>query len=414
MEKKLKILFVNKFLYPKGGSETYIFNLASYLERKGHNVEYFGMEHRENIVTNSLNLSVNNMEFRGKSIKKFLYPFKIIYSVEAKNKIREIILATKPDIIHLNNFNFQITPSILYEIKKYNIPVVMTLHDYQLVCPNHMLCLENKKKICEECLGRKYTNCIKNKCIHNSRIKSVLAAAEGTIYYKLGTYEKYIDYFISPSAFLKNKIVEFGEKENKIMTIYNFVSDTTPNKVNDKKEKFILYFGRLSIQKGIATLIEASKRLPEINFVIAGGGELENQIKGIKNINYVGYKSGEELKALISNALFTICPSQWYENCPMSVLESQMYGTPVIGANIGGIPELIEDGKDGLLFKSGNVEDLVSKIKYLYSDTALLKSFSDSCAKRVQQRFSIDSYYEELINVYNLAIKKHESRGLAI
>jgi len=402
----MKILFVNKFLFENGGSETYCFKLAEYLKQKGHSVQFFGMDHDKNVVGNDLNLYVKNVEFKDITMSKILYPFKIIYSTEARNKIRELIEHYKPDIVHLNNYNFQITPSILYEIKKHNIPVVMTLHDFQIVCPNHMMYIEHEKKICEECKSRKYINCIKNKCIHNSKIKSLFAAFEGYIYYKLKTYEKMIDYYIAPSNFLKDKICEFGEKENRIKVIHNFVS--SESKLNKKsiKKDYVLYFGRLSIQKGIRTLISACNMLPEIEFVVAGRGELEKELERIKNVKYIGFRVGEELNTLISEALFSIYPSEWYENCPMSVLESQMLGTPVIGANIGGIPELIDNNSDGLLFEPGNVSDLVNKISFMYSNRNVLQRFSEKCTSKANM-FSVEDYYNKLFEVFNLAIEQH-------
>ncbi len=408
MDRKLKVLFVNKFLFIKGGAETYVFNLANYLREQGHTAEFFGMDHCQNMVSSNLNLNVRNMDFHGTLLKKLLYPFKIIYSIEARRKIKRIIRNIKPDIIHLNNYNFQITPSILYEIKKHNIPVIMTLHDFQLICPNHMLYIEHKKEVCEECKGRKYSSCIKHKCIHNSRLKSIMGTLEAKLYYKLGTYEKNIDSYIAPSYFMKNKVVEFGEQENKITVIHNFISgeEYTGRR---RKEKYVLYFGRLAVQKGIHTLIEVCRRLPHICFVIAGSGEMAGQLKGIDNIKYVGYKNREELKPLIEGAVFSVCPSVCYENCSMSIIESQMYGTPVIGANIGGIPELIEDGKDGLLFNPGDAGDLSEKIRFLYENETLLETFSANCAEKIRCNFSIERYYEELMKVYSVAIEKHRS-----
>lgn len=408
MDKKLKILFVNKFLYPRGGAETYVFDLAGCLERQGHTVEYFGMEHSRNIVTNSQGLQVKNMEFRNKSLKQVFYPFKIIYSIEAKKKIGKLIRAVRPDIVHLNNYNFQLTPSILYEIKKYNIPVVVTLHDFQLVCPNHMLYMEHVRKLCEDCKGRKYSSCINHRCIHGSRIKSVLGALEARLYFGLRTYEKYVDCFIAPSHFLKNKIVEFGEQESRIKVIHNFVTHTGQD-CNESREQYVLYFGRLSIQKGIRTLIETCRRLPGVNFVVAGRGELAGELAGIENINYVGHKNGEELKNLIKNAMFSVCPSECYENCPMSVLESQMYGTPVIGANIGGIPELVGDETDGLLFEPGNAEDLSQKIRFLAGNDRLLKEYSQRCLEKAKN-FSIEKYSDTLMEIYQTAIQKHSDK----
>jgi glycosyltransferase involved in cell wall biosynthesis len=403
---KLKVLQVNKFLYWFGGSETYCFKLSDYLESQGHEVQFFGMEHERNVKGNTLNLGVSNVEFKQMSIRKAHYPFKIIYSIEAKRKIRKVIEAYKPDIIHINNFNFQLTPSILYEIKKFNIPVVMTLHDFQIVCPNHMMYLEHEQKICEDCKGRKYFSCVKNNCLHNSKIKSVLAAFEGYLNHKLKTYDRCIDMFIAPSHFLKNKVVEFGESKDRIKVIHNFIDELGVNDL-PKKENYALYFGRLNVQKGIPTLIKAMKRLPDIKFVIAGEGDLEDEVKGIANVEYVGFKKGEELKNLVKRALFTIYPSEWYENCPMSVLESQMYGTPVIGANIGGIPELIEDQKDGMLFQAGNVDELVEKISYLYHHGDILSQYSEKCIEKVQQ-FSIEKYYSQLMGVYNTVIEKYK------
>lgn len=401
----MKILMVNKFLYPKGGAETYCLELGEYLESQGHQVQFFGMQDKRNIVGNQEGLYVSNVDFKNISLRKVFYPLRTLYSIEAKIKIRKLLKKYRPDIVHLNNYNFQITPSILYEIKRHNIPVVSTLHDFQIVCPNHMMYIEHENRICEECRGRKYGSCIKNRCIHNSRIKSILGAIEGYVFYKLKTYENLIDSYIAPSNFLKNKIVEFGEQEDRIITLYNFTKKTNNKSV--KKGEYILYFGRLSIQKGIRTMIEACKRLPDANFVFAGSGDLQDVLTGIDNITFVGFKSGDELKKLVSEALFTVCPSEWYENCPMSVLESQMYGTPVIGANIGGIPELVDDKVDGLLFEPGNVEDLSEKIRYLNEHRDVLQTFSQRCVEKTND-FSIDLYYSKLIEIYESAIQKYK------
>lgn len=400
----MKILMVNKFLYSKGGSESYVLGLSEYLINHGHCVQFFGMEDEKNIVGNNIDSYVSNFDFKNITIQKLFYPLKIIYSIEAKKKLGKLIEYFNPDIIHLNNFNFQITPSILYEIKKKNIPVVMTLHDFQIVCPNHMLYLENKNKVCEACKGKKYRNCVSNRCLHNSITKSIIATIESYLYHRLHVYEKYIDYYISPSEFLKNKFIEFGVNGDNIYILHNFI----PNGelMNTIKKNYVLYFGRLSIQKGIKTLIETCKKLNDIQFIIAGDGKFKDEIQGIKNINYVGFKNGDDLRILISEALFSILPSECYDNCPMSVLESQMLGTPVIGANIGGIPELIQDKKDGLLFEPGNIEDLTNKIKFLYSNRNILQQFSNKCIKKIN-KFSIDNYYKKLINIYNLALNYH-------
>ncbi len=236
----MKILMVNKFLYPRGGAETYTFDLADYLSSQGHEIEFFGMEDARNIHGNSLGLGVGTMEFRGFSPKQALYPFRIIYSMEARNKIEKVLKHFKPDYVHLNNINFHLTPSIIYQIAQQNIPMIQTLHDFQIVCPNHMMYRENDLVICEDCKGRRYHQCIRHKCIHGSLIKSALGAFEGWLYYHRKTYDM-ISAFIAPSQFLADKVSAFGEDVEKIHTIHNFITlQNEPNEFSKKEYLFIL------------------------------------------------------------------------------------------------------------------------------------------------------------------------------
>lgn len=360
----MRILMVNKFLYPNGGSETYIFKLGDYLKANGHQVEYFGMEQEGRCVSNRAEAYTTNMDFHTSRVQKLLYPFKIIYSTEARRKIRLILDKFQPNIVHLNNFNYQLTPSIILEIKKYekqtknHVRIIFTAHDYQLVCPNHMLNNPITHNNCEKCLGGNFINCTTDKCIHGSRVKSVIGTIEGYFWNMNKTY-KSIDAIICPSYFMKSKMDSNSLFKTKNVTLHNFIDKVEWQ--NSIKDDYVLYFGRFSEEKGIETLIEACKLLPEVQFVFAGTGPMEAEINGIKNIKNVGFQKGTALERLIREARFSIYPSEWYENCPFSVMESQMYGTPVLGANIGGIPELIEVGKTGELFNSGDLKDLKTK-----------------------------------------------------
>lgn len=397
----MKILMVNKFLYPNGGSETYIFKLGDYLKSQGHEVEYFGMEHEDRIVGNSVNSYTSNMNFHTSKIEKLLYPIKIIYSKEARKKIRVVLDDFKPDVVHLNNFNFQLTPSIIYEIKKYEkdttrkIKIVFTAHDYQLICPNHMMNNPCTRENCEKCVGGNFVNCIKGKCIHGSTVKSIIGAIEGYLYKILKTY-KNLDSIICPSKFLADKLNTNNLFKDKTIVLHNFI-DEVPWKDIDK-EKYVLYFGRFSEEKGIKTLIEVCRVLPEIQFVFAGSGPLEKEIEKIPNIKNVGFKNGKELEELIRKAKFSIYPSEWYENCPFSVMESQMYGTPVLGANIGGVPELIQVNKTGELFESGNFNELKAKLEKLWNDKELIDSYSKNC--KYIEFDTMEEYYKRIIKIY--------------
>lgn len=379
----MKILMINKFLYPNGGSETYIFKLGDYLQEQGHEVQYFGMEHEGRIVGNRVGAYTSNMDFHGgNKLAKLTYPIKTIYSSEARKKIRLVLDDFRPDVCHLNNFNYQLTPSIILEIRKWEkqsghkCKIIYTAHDYQLVCPNHMCNNPNTHKNCEKCLGGHFLNCTRGRCIHGSLAKSIIGTMEATFWKWMGVY-KQIDKIICCSHFMKSKLDTYPVLADKTVVMHNFIEPVEAKKV--QKKDYILYFGRFSQEKGIATLVQAAEELPEIPFIFAGSGPMEYLVEDVPNIKNVGFQRGEALEKLIREARLTVYPSEWYENCPFSVMESQMYGTPVLGADIGGIPELIRVGETGELFKSGNKTDLQECLSKLWKDSVLTCTYSRNC-----------------------------------
>lgn len=399
----MKILLVNKFLYPKGGSETYLFNLGEHLCAAGHEVQYFGMDHEDRIVGNNVDAYTSNMDFHGGSkLGKLFYPIKTIYSFEARKKIRQVLDDFQPDVCHINNFNYQLTPSIILEIVKWRkqngrkCKIIYTAHDLQLVCPNHLMLNFKDEAVCEKCLNGNYVNCVKGKCIHGSTAKSVVGAAEA-YYWKTRRVYRYIDTVISPSYFLAEKLSNYDDLKDKIKVMHNFASISDAQKTD--KDNYVIYFGRYSKEKGVTTLLQAVDKLQQIKFVFAGSGPLEAEIEGRKNIVNKGFLSGDELKKVISKACLSVVPSEWYENCPFSVIESQIYGTPVLGAKIGGIPELIRENETGELFESGNALSLEEKIRMLVSNPEKLNQYSNNC---LNNTFSTAAEYcDELIKLYN-------------
>lgn len=398
----MKILIINKFLHQHGGSETYILKLGSYLKERGHEVQYFGMDHAERCVGNNMNAYTSYMDFHAASkTEKLRYSLKTIYSMEARRKIKLVLDDFKPDVCHLNNINFQLTPSIILEIKKWSkknghkCRIVSTAHDYQWICPNHMLNNPCTKQNCEKCVGGKFFNCVTGKCIHESLPKSVIGTLEAYFWKAAGVYKK-VDAIVCCSEFLKKKLDNIPIFSKKTVAIHNFI-DKVDRKDAEKKD-YVLYFGRFSQEKGIATLIEACKRLPHIQFVFAGKGPLEDSLADIPNIKNVGFQTGDALEKLIREARFSVYPSEWYENCPFSVIESQMYGTPVLGADIGGIPELIREGETGELFRAGDVDALEEKILKLWNNRELTDKQSIGCKNIAFD--TVDKYYDKIINIY--------------
>lgn len=397
----MKILIINKFLHPNGGSETYIFNIGKQLEKMGHAVQYFGMEHKGRIVGNRVESYTSDMDFHTNGLKKLAYPFKIIYSAEARKRLSPVLKDFEPDVIHLNNFNFQITSSVIYEIRKFEkergkkINIVYTAHDYQLVCPNHMLLNAASGQTCEKCVEGSPFACAKYRCIHGSLMKSLLGSAEGWVYRKNHIYRE-LDAIICPSLFMKERLSCFSDLNKKLIVMHNFVEQKKYE--YREKQNYVLYFGRYSKEKGVKTLLRVCRQLPDIPFVFAGAGPLEAEVNDVKNVCNKGFLSGEELYQVIANASFSVFPSEWYENCPFSVMETQIYGTPVLASDLGGTRELVENGISGELFQAGNEMELSEKIKKMWKNEALLENYIEGCRKINFD--SVNEYCDKLLKIY--------------
>lgn len=396
----MKILMVNKFLYPKGGAETYVLKLGNILQEHGHEVQYFGLEDEKNTVGNAAGAYVSHIDFSAGIRQNLLAPLRIIYCAEARRKIRQVLMDFQPDIVHLNNIQFHLTPSIILETHKYRtqsgrkVKIIYTAHDYQLICPSHGL-FDSNIQICEKCLGGNYTHCLRTKCVKNSRAKSLLGMLDA-YFWKWSKAYSYIDAIICCSEFLKSKLDTQARFRNKTVALHNFVD--TVSAMDVQKEDYVLEFGHLSKDKGTLTLLEVAKRMPQVRFLFAGYGAAEAEIAKVPNAEYVGFKTGKDLEMLIRKAKVSVYPSEWYENCPFSVIESQMYRTPVIGSRMGGIPELIAEGQSGELFEAGNADDLEEKLQTLLFTPGRVQQYSEMC--RLQKFETSVSYYEKLMTIY--------------
>ncbi len=406
----MRILLVNKFHYLKGGSEKYYFELGELLKEHGNEVAYFSMKDDRNIVTGDKEYFVEQIDLNKASKLK---AFDVIYSKENKKKMQEALEDFKPDIVHLNNFQRQLSASIIDAIKEKNIPIVFTAHDLQAICPAISM-LDSKQEVCEKCLGGKYSNCFKNKCNKGSTLKSLIGTLEGRYYKKNRIYSEKIDHIITPTEFYKGKLIEDGISLDKITTIYNYI-DADKYNVERTDEDYALYIGRLSKEKGIFNLVQAFRKVKGKTLYIAGEGpEKENIDKMIRQnrlgtkVQLLGFLNKDEIKEKISRATMVIVPSIWYENCPYSVLETLAIGKPIIGSWIGGIPELVRKDKTGLLFEYNNVQELAEKINYLFDNRDIAKEFGDNAKELAKQEFSKEKYYDELMKIYNNVSKDKE------
>lgn len=408
----MNILQINKFYYVKGGSEVYMFSLSKELQKRGHIVVPFSMKHKANQTTSWDSYFVNNIDYDNNSIfDKLKYSAGIIYSYESKIKLVGLLNKFKPDIAHLHLFQHQLSASILPVLKKNRVPIIYTAHDLKSVCPNYKM--YTNKGICERCKGHKYYNCIINRCTKNSYLKSTVNTIE-MYFHHLMKYYNLIDLIITPSRFYQKKMIEFGFPKAKIVYIPNFVNvdEFSPTYGYDN---YFLYFGRLSDEKGLETLIKAMHYVKKVRCIIVGTGPLESKLKtlalnyNVSNVDFLGFKSGKELLDLISNSMFTILPSEWYENGPLSILESFACGKPVLGSNIAGIPEYISEGLSGLVFKPGDPIDCADKINKLAFNPKQTAIMGMNARKIAEKHYSTDSHINSIIDQYNRVIYKHRA-----
>ena len=399
----MKILQVNKFFYLKGGSEAYLFSLIDGLKALKYYTAEFSMFDKMNYFSHWNKYFVSKIDYdTKKTIKKIKAATKILYSLEAKTKIASVLNKFQPDLVHLHIFQHQLSASIIPEIKKRNIPIVYTAHDLKSVCPNYKMLTNGI--VCEECKGHRYYNCFKNRCVKDSYVKSSINMLE--MYFHLWCkYYDMIDLIITPSKFYKKKLIEWRFSSERVIHVPNFINE---NKFLPKysNKGYFIYLGRLSEEKGILTLVNAMKKVKKGKLIIIGTGPLENAIKQkittmrLANVEMVGFQSGESLNNYIINSMFSVIPSEWYENGPISILENFACGKPVIGAEIGGIPEHITIGKDGFIFQPKNPLDLAEKINFLLEHKELLPIMGAAARKKAETVYSRKKHLEAITQIY--------------
>lgn len=395
----MKILQVNKFLYPKGGSESYMFELSKALNSAGHEVRFWGMEDSRNIIDDTDKCFAEHADFGSMgSIEKIAKSFTTIYSRDNRQKIAHILDVFQPDIVHLHNYNFQLTPSILPEIKQRGIKIVYTAHDSQLVCPYHRLYNFQKDIICDKCTNGRFIHCTLDRCFDGSLLKSLLGTFESYLYHGLAFYNKYFDAVISPSPFLASYLQKSYRGEIHILP--NFINDPKLL-LGREKRNFMLYFGRISKEKGIIQILPILESLG-IEIKIIGPIPEETEITGSSNIHFLGPKYGLELFEYIADAKFVIQPSKGYENCPMSVIESFACGTPVIAPNHSGFRDLIEDGKNGFLvrFDQPDIGTILKELFAGYND-----EYSRYCIQTFHQKHTKEVHMPKIIDIYEKVLR---------
>ncbi len=356
-----RLLAINNYFYRRGGAETIFLEEMKLFSGDGWEAIPFAMSHPDNLETPWSRYFVSEIEYgrQGGLLTKVKHAIDVIYSREAQRNIQALVDAVKPSLAHAHNVYHHISPAIFSTLKAAGIPVVMTVHDLKLACPAYKML--SRGQICEKCRGGHIYNVMVNRCVKDSLAVSGVVFAETLVHRMLGLYRNNVDLFVVPSRFYRDKLIEWGWPGDKLVYVPNFV-DVADFKVDWTEGDYFVFAGRLAPEKGLATLIRAAAASGQ-RVVIAGTGPEEAALKSLAastgaNVHFAGFVTGGDLHRLIGEAKALILPSEWYENAPVSILEAYGLGRPVIGARIGGIPEMIIEGETGLTVTSGDVEDL--------------------------------------------------------
>lgn len=390
----MRILIANKFYYNRGGDCIASMALEKLLKDKGHDVAFFSMQYAQNFESEWELYFPSEVCFQTSGWKgKAKALTRILSSKEVRRKFTSLLDQFKPDVVHLNNIHSQLSPIIGEIAHRRNIKVVWTMHDYKLICPNYK-CLHNGK-VCSLCVkDRNPIHVLKTKCMKGSFAASTMAYLEALVW-NANRLERNTDCFIAPSHFLADLMIKGGFPSDKINVVPNFINHELPSGLPEKEDYYV-YIGRLSEEKGLHTLLQVAESLP-YELHIVGDGPLKGMLPNCSShIQFLGFKNWNQLVPIAQKAKFLVVPSEWYEVFGLSNIEAQCLGTPVLGADIGGIPETIDVPSCGMLFEAGNKIDLEDKIKLMFERSFNYKRI----AEVAKERFSADNYYKEIIKIY--------------
>lgn len=398
------LMSINNYYYRRGGADIVFLEQNRLLAKSGWSVVPFSMQHTRNLDTPWSRYFVKEIEF-GEPYsmwEKIVRVQKAVYSFEARRKLERLLDSVRPDVSHSHNIYHHISPAILGVLKRHGVPTVITLHDLKLLCPAYSMITHDG--ICERCKNGKLYNVLIHRCMKGSPALSSIVMGESYLHRLIGSYEHNVDRFVVPSRFYREKMEEWGWDCGRFVHIPNFV-DMVSYRPDFSVGKAFLYFGRLSPEKGLVTLVRAAA-MAKVPVWIAGTGPQEPSLRKLAetagaDVTFLGYLTGDTLHNAVRSARATVLPSEWYENAPISVMESYALGTPVIGAAIGGIPELVRERETGLTFQSGSVESLAAAMRrFKDMPNEQLAEMGRYGRAWVESDYTAERYRDSLLELY--------------
>jgi glycosyltransferase involved in cell wall biosynthesis len=382
-------------------------NVVNIYQQQGHTVVPFSMKDERNLPTAYTNYFIENIDYKKVNKNSISDGVKVvmksIYSHEAIGKLAKLLEDVKIDFAHINVIHHYITPAILKILKQKNIPIIWTLHEYTPICPDSIFVSHGE--ICERCFGGKFYNCIAHSCKKGSYLASTVAALENYVH-KYLNYYKYVDYYVCPSVFQYEKYKQFGFFKEKLIQLYHGYdyseTERAKSMPNLNEERYIVFVGRLEKIKGPKTLLKAMLSNPDIPLKVIGSGLQEEELKAFKednnlhNVSFLGKKTKQEVFQIVNGADFLICPSECYEVLGFTVVEAMALNKPVIGAAIGGIPEMVINNYTGLLFEPGNVKQLAACIQILFANKQLIDTMGNNAYQHINQLINNQQHFKGL------------------
>ncbi|MDK1383823.1 glycosyltransferase family 4 protein [Sinorhizobium sp. 8-89] len=399
-----RLLAINNYFYRRGGAETVFFDHMAMFGEIGWDVVPFAMQHDSNEASPWSEYFVSEIEYGRQTglLRKVSQAASVIYSVEAQRNIARLIERVRPSVAHAHNVYHHLSPAIFSTLKSAGIPVVMTVHDLKLACPSYKMLRDGK--VCEDCSGGRIYNVLRHRCVKDSASLSAVVLAETMLHRLLGLYREKVDRLVVPSRFYLEKLVEWNWPREKMIHIPNFV-DVEDYRSDWQEGGYFVFAGRLAPEKGLATLIRAVARSKQ-RLIVAGAGPEEAALRRLADelnadVTFAGYLSGQDLHRLIGESLALVLPSEWYENAPVSILETYALQRPVIGAAIGGIPEMVKEGETGLMATSGEVEDLARALNAMAGLTPAVRAQMGAAGRAwIASDFSAAAYRARTLDLY--------------
>jgi len=415
----MRILFCNKYNYPFSGTEMYLFEAMELMRSKGHEIALFSMADTRGKPTRYDCYFIPHVDFKQQRgwVHKARLAARMIYSGEARRRIRAVIADFRPDVAHVRNIYHHLSPSILWELKAQGIPVLYHLNDFKVLCPSYNLVAQGEA--CEDCKGGEFWHAMTKKCYPGWGERATLVA-EAYVHKWLGTYRKCVDCFLAPSQFVRDKFVEHGWDSAKFEVLSHF-QPVRPIAKRNAENASILYFGRLSPEKGVADLLHAMQRQPKLRLIIAGDGPERGNLERLavelrlSNVEFAGHMQGTDLDRAIADSRFTVLPSHAYETLGKTILESYAQARAVVATDLGSRRELVSPGKTGLLYSTGDVEQLATAIQSLASQPELADKMGRAGQDQIRQNNRPEAHYERLVELYErLAHGNRRSSGISL